>query len=137
MLRLSLASILIAVNSVSFAHAEPTARKYEALDFKDQKCEIVLSILPGDKGVFCGKLISRQEVLRSTSIETRRCDGWGRYCSAEIFRHAIIYKQQQDDAKATLAFYFLNKGVSDRFIEEFASWLENTQPEPMPWEKGL
>ena len=135
MLRLSIASILIAVNSGGISLAEPTARKYEALDIKDQKCEIVLSIVPDDQGVFCGKLISRQEILRSTSIDTNRCDGWGRYCQANIFRHTIIYNQQEADAKAALAFYFLNKGVSDRFIEEFSSWLENTQPDPMPWEK--
>ena len=112
-------------------------RAYSALNFEDEKCEILLSTAPEDSGIFCGRKIPKEDILRTTSLESKRCEGWGRYCSAQIFRHSLVYKEKDTDRATVLVFYFVNKNVSDRFTESLAAWLENAQPRPMQWEKGL
>lgn len=118
------------------ALAEVASKRYEALTFDDKDCEILLPQDPGEPGVVCGRKIARKDVLRNTSFESKRCEGWGGYCAVVIFRHSVVYKADGDAAQA-LAFYFVNKNASDRFTEEFVAWLENAQPRPMQWEKGI
>lgn len=130
----SAAGILICYSNS--ASAEPSLQKYNALDFEDNSCEISLPVAPAESGIFCGQSIRREAVLRNTFIDSKRCEGWGRYCSAQIFRHSIIYKDNNQSGTKALAFYFVNKNVSDRFTESLAAWLENVQPRPMQWEKG-
>jgi hypothetical protein len=132
---ISAAVFILCVSNGAFA--QPDASSYSALNFEDKKCEIRLPRTQKESGIFCGKSISRENILRSTSFDSKRCEGWGRYCATEIFRHSLVYREGTPGEAATLAFYFVNKNASDRFTEDFAAWLENAKPRPMQWEKGI
>jgi len=92
--------------------------EYTPKTLADSNCTIKLY----SQGIdVCGTIIGRLGVVNYTMLDTRRCDGWGRYCATQIFKFDFGYKSAQ--GRDSVQFYMLNARVALDLNQRLSSWL--------------
>jgi hypothetical protein len=91
---------------------------FDVRDMKDAECKVKLYSQAID---ICGTIFGRSGIVNYTMLDTRRCDGWGRYCAARIFKFDFGYKTAS--GRGAVQFYMTNERVAYDINQRLSSWL--------------